>query len=476
MQGSTPKVKDACCPYGLSQPINPNTVYTPAPPQCSQSVDTSAYKVVLSSVSQPFAGTAGAQYANYTFSISPTGSACDATAINQCCDMAVDGVQLTLAASAKIVSTQLNGATLASPSVQLAASNTGFGAYQTMTVSKLGLTGTAAASSVVVMVLLTTGTTKVPNICAAGSPATATVGECIYALLAPASTSPMCCPSASTTALAPGTSAPTNDTTTAPGSCAPTLSAPLQSTTMGFNYYEGPVAATATSTKFVFMVYNNATCAGHAYCGNVCSWQLFVNPNLAPLLSFVAEDGSASANGMQTIDVRTSNASVTFLSAPPAAGALMYTIVVAKAGVTLNQLCNNQALGSAQGAASCAAVIRSAAVLSTVLFSETDVVMPPNGNGSSSPSPPGTTVPASCTSGAPLSGSCVRVVNGTYNSPSSSSATVVDFNVVNYGAAAPGGCTPDEAVMSFQVLVQPMVATQLQASNAIVPTSAVFGR
>lgn len=93
---------------------------------------------------------------------------------------------------------------------------------------------------------------------------------------------------------------------------------------------------------------------------------------------------------------------------------------------------------------------------------------------SHSGAPPPNNLPVSCTSGEPLANACVRVLSATFNHPSSPGvppSTVVDFNVVNYGS-----CTADEAFMSFQVLLQPAIATQLRASNSIVPQSATFGR
>ena len=140
-------------------------------------------------------------------------------------------------------------------------------------------------------------------------------------------------------------------------------------------------------------------------------------------------------------------------------------------------LCNGNAFPGWQNGASCAAVVRSKDVFSTVAFSASDAVMPYSGSNGGKSSPPPNNLPVSCTSGAePLSRACVRVLSATYNhlassSPSTSPSTVVDFNVVNYG-----GCSSDEAFMSFQVLLQPAVATQLQSSSSIVPQSASFGR
>lgn len=418
----------------------------------------------------------------YTLQVNPTGAACDATAINQCCGMAVEALQLTLASSANVVSTRLNGALLCGTAVQFApllapaSSKSPATGLQTMTISQLGMAnGMTTPSVIVVTVKLPTGTNLVPDICSAGSPSTATVGGCAYAVLPPASTSAsLCCPASKTVAVAPTKPGGGGSS----GTCSPSITVPIQSTTMGFNYYEGPVAASTSSTKFTFMVYNNATCTGKHYCEDVCNWQLFVNPALAPLLSFVAEDGTPESNSLHIV-ASGPNASVTFLNTPAEGGTVMYTLVVAQAGVTLAQLCNGNALPGIQNGASCAAVIRNPSVFSTVLFSESDVVMPPN-NGNSSPPP--STLPVSCsTSAAPLSGSCIRVVNATYNNPLGPSnapptSTVMDFNVQNYGSSAPGGCTPDSAVMTFQVLLQANVAAQLQARNSIVPSTADFAR
>lgn len=330
MQGSTKTKADACCPNGLSLPVNPTVIYQPQPPQCSQSIDTSPYSMALSSVSAPYARTAmpgGSMYADYTFAISPTGS-CDSSAINQCCNMAVDRVQITLASSAMVVRTQLNGATLPASSLLVLASPLG-AQSTTLTLSNLGLTGAVAStSSIKLTVRLPSGSNKVPDICAAGSPATATVGNCHYSLLPPVSSAQMCCPTSTTSSLAPSVIPPT------PSTCSPSVPAPITSTTMGFNFYEGPVAATATSTKFSFMVYNTGMCAGKSTCADVCNWQLYINPAIAPLVSVLAEDGSLSATGLQVIDSG-NNASITFFNAPFESTTVMYTVIVAKAGVTL---------------------------------------------------------------------------------------------------------------------------------------------
>ena len=259
MEGSTDTKADACCPYGLSLPVNPNVPYQPQLPQCSQTL-TSPYRMALSSVSSPYTRTitpGGALYADYTFSITSTGF-CNADVINQCCNMAVDRVQVTLASSAMVVRTQLNGATMPASlllvkPVATASSSSALGGgaqLTTMTVSNLGIDGKSSTSaSLVLTVRLPAGVDRVPDICASGSPATSTVGNFAYSLLPPVSTAMMCCPASNTLALAPSV------VPVSPSTCAPSVSAPLASATMGFNFHEGPVPTSATSTKFTFMVY-----------------------------------------------------------------------------------------------------------------------------------------------------------------------------------------------------------------------------
>ncbi len=432
------QASSTCCPFVLSAPMDPSSVYNPPQPQCSQSIANSPFSLALEAVTTPFtlpSAPMGAIYSNFTFELDANGG-CDASAVNACCNMAVDGVQITMSSSVVVVGTSVDGVARPSITSPLVGPGTS-GVMQTVSVSGLGLASgiNARPTTVVVTVRLPAGASTVPDACLRGAPTSPHVGLCSYSLVsaaAPDGSVSMCCPSGVTAAVAP-----TVPVTPAPGSCAPQLSVPLRTTTMMFSYLEGPLSD-ATSTRFMFMVHNNASaCPERSYCQDICNWELFINPAFGGALTFESDmsnsNGVASTNGG-------SNASVVF-QPPPPGGTVTYTVVVGKPDVTIEQLCNGQALGTQTGA-SCAAVLRSPVVFSTVLFGQSDVAIPTN------PSPPS---PATgfCASGLPLSSSCVRVFNATYNSPLST--TVLDFNVQNYGPSAAGGCIPDADVMRFQV-------------------------
>ncbi|GAX83954.1 hypothetical protein CEUSTIGMA_g11378.t1 [Chlamydomonas eustigma] len=468
VEGSTPSKAGACCPFNLAAPINTAVSYIPPTPQCSASLNSSPFSMQLASVSYPFSTISAANSplsTNYTFSVASS-AACNSTAINQCCGMSVGSIEITLSSYAIVQTTFINGAkTLNTAQSLLSSSN---GGLMVFTIGDLTLVQ-GDSLEITLTVALTSGSSAVPDICQLGLPSTATVGACSYTFL-PATNSVgggMCCPSSTTLPATPGI----NNT----GTCSPSKEVPISQTIMRFSYIEGPVAVSATasspaSTRFTFMVYNNfSACSGLMYCEAACNWQLYINPSMINALSFDSDLGTG-ANGMQAISTG-SNSSVTF-TAPPYMETVSYTITVNQADVTLENLCNNGALSNQGASSPCAAVLRNSEVFSVVLFSEFDVVIPPT-----SPSPSPYPAISICSSGKSLSGSCVRVLNATYNSPSSS--TVFDFNVMNYGSSssAPGGCNPDDmTVMSFQVLLQPSAASQLQASNALVPSSVQFGR
>ncbi|GAX76924.1 hypothetical protein CEUSTIGMA_g4371.t1 [Chlamydomonas eustigma] len=465
MAGSTPSKAGACCPFNLAAPINTAVSYVPPLPQCSAAISSSPFAMQLKSVSYPSSPVIPANTplaTNYTFTVTSS-APCNASAINQCCSMVAGSVKITLASSAVILSTTVNGApNLNTAQAALNSINSGL---MTFTINGLNLVQ-GESMEITLLVALKPGSSAVPDICQPGQPESSTVGACSYTFL-PAANSvggSMCCPSSTTSSTTPGNNSATI--------CSPSTEVAISQTIMRFSYIEGPVAVSATpsspaSTRFTFMVYNNYTvCTSLMYCESVCNWQLFINPSIISTLTFDS-DLALGASGMQSISIG-SNSSVTF-TAPPYMETVSYTIIVPQADITLDNLCNNHALGTQSGSP-CAAVLRNPSVFSVVLFSEFDVVIPPT-----SPTPSPYPAVSICSSGNGLSGSCVRVLNATYNTPSSS--TVFDFNVMNYGksSTAPGGCTPDEAVMSLQVLLQPTAASQLQSSNAVVPSSVQFG-
>lgn len=460
----------SCCSYTLARPASLNNNFVAGLPQCSEALSAGPAAVTLRSVSLPFAlpSAGGALASNYTFDVSPQ-DGCDPTAINQCCDMAYDALELTIAPSVNIVGTASGVA--GQGLVPAVAAYHATGNSQVMAI-RLGTSGTSSGvTTVVVTVLLPTGTSDVPDLCTASDQtdgsAASLVGGCAYTLRSAATTNSMCCPSSATTPLAPGQ----NPYPPPPsGTCQPALQVPVTDTSMGFGYYDGPLPLAASSTTFVFIAFNNATCAGQ-YCQDLCSWQLLVSSSLVPLL---ASANAGSAFTVQSLSATTS--ALTFAN-PPASGGggtSMYTLSVSRSDVTLDQLCAGTSTSSPSGQP-CSAILRNPEVYSVVRFGQGDRLVPSGPTPSPRPSPSPTPEPPACPNPQPLSGSCVRVDAAGFNTPAASSgdSTILDFKVGNHDGES--GCSPDEAVMSFRLLLTPSAAAQLRSSNSLVPAQATFG-
>lgn len=444
----------SCCPNFISEPIVPGDVFVPSAPVCQAELDQSPHRLSLYSVSTPYSqGTS--KYANYTFVLT-SNAACDSTVINSCCQMGVDVIDLDIVSGIKVSKTLVGGVPVQDVTFSPHPDNV---AMQVMSIRSIGLASGEIPPQGVAIVL----TVQVPqtattarDLCRVKPSADGTVGDCAFALY-PSTANSLCCPAGDTNAVMPGET-PVNP----PGTCFPEQPAPISDTTMGFNYYEGPIDDAAdVETKFVFLVYNNGTCH-QTYCSDVCNWQLNVNPQIMPFLSFLSGDGS---NGGPVLD--SALGTVTFTQPPAHASTQLYTIIVNKRGATLDMLCRKNSVPGQVKA--CASIVRSPLVYSTVQFDQNDVVVP--GYGPPAPAP-------YCTDGMPLANSCVRVDTAGYNAAhtstsSSATSTVMDFKVSNHDGQA--GCTPEDSIMTFQLLLQSQIVAELRQSNALVPTSVVFG-
>lgn len=451
--GATPEGA-SCCPFGLSRPMASTPTYTPAPLPCVDALSSSPFQLQLLRVSDAFSDAAGASLANFSFSLLSDSPSCDPSAINTCCGMAIDALTLPLQPGVSVRSTSVGGQLVSGSAI-----NSGG-----LQLTALGLSDSsipAGGLSIVLTVQLPAGASQVPDICLPDPSAPGKVGHCAYSLTA-APGSSMCCPAASTVALAPGSVAPSPPPrpSPAPGTCAPSQTVDLGDTSMGFNYYNGPLPASAGTTEFTFTVFNSPVACTKPYCEDVCSWSLSINPAFAQLLSFSSDAPGNSAGAL----LDTASSSVTFSVPPPHAGTLLYTVIVAAPDVTLEQLCGGPSAANPQRP--CLATVRNPVVQSTVQFGQGDILV----NRSPQPTPSPSTPPA-CLNGSPLADSCVRVDHATYNTPSASH-TLLAFAVVNHDGA--GGCTRDDSVMTFQVLLVKQVVNELRASNAIVPTTASF--
>mmetsp|Transcript_34369 Transcript_34369/g.76321 ORF Transcript_34369/g.76321 Transcript_34369/m.76321 type:complete len:914 (+) Transcript_34369:313-3054(+) len=493
IEGATPQNANACCPRGLSIAENKNSTYIPQPPQCQTDINSTVFSVSLQSVTNPYSTDGGAtKQADYTFVLN-AGRQCAQGQLNSCCDLAVEYMQFQIVDSAKIRDVHMAGAKVI---YDLAPWNQP--GYQGLEVN-VGLKPSDVPPEGIVIVVtidVPQSATLVPNLCSNTRTPADQLGPCFFKLIDEEEAG-FCCPNGLTSTVEQGLmspppsrqppSPPTQSSPSPPGSqtpppplsppvpprppspprpppgvCEPNKEAPLLDTSMGLGYYEGPVPVSAT-TEFVFMVSNhNSTSCSSVWCQDVCGWQLFVNPAVASSLTFKAED---PANNNNQLVMPGANASVTFKYGPASEGTTLYTIVVPKS-VSLADLCRPNALPGQPADKPCAAIVKGIYVYSTVFFSQSDVMVV------RSPPPPHPVPVDFCYDGLPLTDSCIQVVNTTYNTPQADQ-TVLNFTVVNLDGQ--GGCVPDDdVIMSFQILLEPNVVTELSDTNAVMPSSAVF--
>eukprot|EP00798_Chlamydomonas_sp_ICE-L_P024620 gene24620-10241_t len=478
VEGGTARDPAACCPQGLSQaPPADTPAFDPssAPVQCTASAASSGFRLALQSVTAPFSGTQASLLSNYTFVLSALGSCEDAAAVNTCCDMDINAIQLAVSSEAEIQSLELGSYVVPfslSPA-STTATTSAAAAYNNLIINNLAITRSMVPDlglPLIVTVRLAAGVpSAVPDLCALAADTDPSLGSCSYTF---SSTAPFCCPTDSTNSVTQGEnvlSPPPPSPPTPPGidSHLAPPSAQLPDTSMALQYYEGP---TTMGNSFTFMLsdHNSASCS-MAHCQDAqlpdtsMALQYYEGPaTVGNSFTFMVSDhNSASCSKAHCQDG--ANASVTFTYGPFSEGTLLYTIQSPR-HIPLSELCQPGALPG-QGSKACAAIIRGPSVYSVVFFGPEDVIIPT----------PATTLPevseGLCSEYKPIADGCVRLDSAAFSNPGDS--TVFEFRLRDHSRQATG-CTEGAGELQFMVLLTEAGAAALNAGGEIHPSATMI--
>ncbi|KAG2482983.1 hypothetical protein HYH03_018109 [Edaphochlamys debaryana] len=450
VQGSTPANPNACCPSTITRgTAQQNFVIPPGSFQCSASIANSPYKLVLDGVSAPQT-VAGQQYKTYTFRMVTTGS-CRPDGIANCCNAQLSYLELKVT-DLPITAVQLDGKAVAFSTSAFNEPNTA--SYRSLIVDDLNLVADdlgAAGLPLSVTVRLPSGNAAVSDLCDASSdPAQ---GSCSYYLH---SEDGFCCPSGRAMSGSVVPSPPD-------GTCAPTVNVPAAETTMSFSYYEKTPAASSTTFTFLLANHRPSTGCTKPYCVDVCSWTLYLNPDVSNTVAVGHE--STANSGRQIIAAASGSqpAQLTFTYGPGGESTINFFVTLPAGGKTLSDLCARNALPG-QGSKACAAMVRSEGVYIMVFFDESDVII--NGR-----SPPGAA--PICPDARPMADACLSVGRGRFNTMLTSA--VFEFPVTP--AAAGAACTPPSPAgrsAAVHLVLSSATVDQLSTYGTVRPSGPVL--
>ncbi|KXZ54582.1 hypothetical protein GPECTOR_4g647 [Gonium pectorale] len=383
VQGATPANPNACCPSTISMNSQLPFQLPEQQFQCSSSLENSPFKLVYDSVTQPVTVSTGQQYVYYNFRLVTTGS-CRADSVTDCCNAQLSYMNMKVT-DLPITSVQLDGKAVGFTTSTWNEPNSA--SYRSLIIDNLNLVADDLGSAglpLIITVRLPSGADSV-DLCDSSSDDAQ--GACSYYLH---SEDGFCCPSG--LAMPEGGVPPPP-----PETCPATLMVDPSQTSMSLQYYEKN--ADASHTIFTFLLANHNPVGGCSkpYCADVCSWTLYLNPEVASMLAVGHEN--PINNGRQII-VGGNAASVTFPYGPTGESTANFFLTLPGTGKTLSDLCaRNAVIG--QGSKACAAVVRAASgVYIRVFFNDDEVIIKPG-----SPPPP----VQLCAAPQPMEDSCLRV-------------------------------------------------------------------
>ncbi|KAG2492467.1 hypothetical protein HYH03_009408 [Edaphochlamys debaryana] len=452
VQGATPANPNACCPASISRNDLVSDFVLPAGSfQCSATITNSPFKLVFDSVSAPQTAN-NQQFVSYSFRLVAT-SSCSPDGVADCCAAQLSYLELKVTDLLPITNVMLNGNSVGFTTSSWNEPNSA--SYRSLVVDNLNL----VAEDMGAEGLPLTVTVRLPSSSAGGqldlcdASSDPSQGGCAYYLH---SEDGICC--ASDLAL-PANVVPAPP----PGVCAPSVNVPLADTTMGFSYYEW--SSSSAQTTFTFLLANDRPDAGCAkpHCVDVCSWTLYINPDVASGVAVGHEDPRNNGRQILSAPSATSPAQLTFTYGPAGQSSLNFFVSLPAAGMGLADLCARNALPG-QGSKACAALVRSKDVYVMVFFDESDVII-------RGPSPPAAA--PICPSARPMADACLAVTSARYNTLLTSA--VFDFAVTP--AAAGAACVPPSPpgrTASVHLVLTPATVDQLTTRNAVRPAGSAL--